>query len=170
MKYPVILAALALWGAGASAHEGHEDEVKAVTGQLPGETAFEALDGLAELNDGDVARLDLDMLPLAWPVIIDAEGGETTPQTCEFGMMDGVETVRVPTGANDLKMSVWLGNRADHPANGLSCEVGPVGESDSQQGARLRLTGCYLVRHLSLPAARKLVLNPLPASACGLHG
>lgn len=159
-----------LFACGLSAAATAETEVKTVQGDLPGEAEFEALQGLEDLQDGDVALLDINMLPLAWPSVMDAEGKITTPQTCEFGMMEGVEQVSVPTGSNHLLMSVWLGDRENHAANGLSCEYSPVTGGDAQQDwARIRLTGCYLVRGVSIPTARKLVLNPLPASACGLH-
>lgn len=147
-----------------------QSEVKTVEGDLPGEAEFEALQGLEDLADRDVVLLDLNMLPLAWPSVSDADGNQTTPQTCDFGMMEDVEHVSVPTGSNHLLMSVWLGNREDHAANGLSCEYAPVTGGDAPQDwARMRLTGCYMVRSVSIPTARQLVLNPLPASACGLH-
>ena len=166
MKTAIIAAAFTAFAATAMA----QPTVKTVEGDLPGEAEFEALRGLEDLADRDVVLLDLNMLPLAWPSVMQEDGTDTTPQTCDFGMMDGVEHVSVPTGSNHLLMSVWLGNREDHPANGLSCEYAPVGGGDAPQDwARMRLTGCYLVRDVSIPTARKLVLNPLPASACGLH-
>ena len=144
--------------------------VKIVEGDLPGEAEFEALQVIESLEDGDIAWLDLDMLPLAWPSVAQEDGTYTTPQTCEFGMVEGVETVAVPTGSNHQLMTVWLGNREQHPANGLSCEYAPiVGGEAPQDWARMRLTGCYYVRAVSVPTARELVLNPLPPSACGLH-
>ncbi|WP_084395883.1 hypothetical protein [Henriciella aquimarina] len=144
--------------------------VKVVEGDLPGEAEFEALAGLEELEDRDVVLLDLDMLPLAWPGVTDSDGNFTTPQTCEFGMIEGVDEVSVPTGSNHLLMNVHLGDPQDHAANGLSCEYSPVSGGEAPQDwARMRLTGCYLVRSVSIPTARQLILSPLPASACGLH-
>ena len=145
-------------------------KVKTVTGDLPGEAEFEAAAGLEDLQDRDVVLLDLKMLPMAWPSVVQADGTYVTPQTCEFGMIEGVEQVSVPTGSNHLLMEVWLGDRRYNAANGLSCEYSPVFEGETGQNwARMRLTGCYLVRDVSIPTARQLVLNPLPASACGLH-
>ena len=145
-------------------------DVKTVEGDLPGEAEFEALRGLEALEDRDVVLLDLNMLPLAWPSVMQADGTYTTPQTCEFGMIEGVDQVSVPTGSNHLLMSVRLGDPERHAANGLSCEYSPVGGGEEMQDwARMRLTGCYLVRSVSIPTARQLVLNPLPAAACGVH-
>lgn len=166
MKTKLIAALLAACTATAAA----EPMVKTVTGALPGEAEFEALQVIESLEDGDIAWVDLDMLPLAWPSVAQADGTYTTPQTCEFGMIDDVETISVPTGSNHQLMTVWIGNREQHPANGLSCEYAPiVGGEAPQDWARIRLTGCYYVRAVSIPTARELVLNPLPASACGLH-
>ena len=164
---PVLVAMCLGFAASAVAEEGG---VKCVEGDLPGEAAFEALQGLEDLADRDVVLLDLDMLPLAWPSVMDANGKYTTPQACEFGMIEGVEKVSVPTGSNHLLVDVWLGNREDHPANGLSCEYSPLAAEEAERWARMRLTGCYLVREMSIPTARQLILNPLPASACGLYG
>lgn len=163
-------AAIAMILAAACASAAAEPTVKTVSGDLPGEAEFEALQSIEAVEDGDIAWVDLTMLPLAWPSVENADGTLTTPQTCEFGMIDGVEHVSVPTGSNHLLLSVWIGNREDHPANGLSCEYAPVmGGEAPQDWARMRLTGCYYARDVSIPTARQLVLNPLPASACGLH-
>ncbi|MGB3627638.1 MAG: hypothetical protein WA989_17550 [Henriciella sp.] len=144
--------------------------VKTVEGDLPGEAEFKALSGLEDLSDRDVVLLDLNMLPLAWPGVQQADGTFATPQTCEFGMLDDVESISVPTGSNHLLMTVWVGDRVHHPANGLSCEYSPIMGGDApQEWARMRLSGCYIVRDVAIPTARQLVLNPLPASACGLH-
>ena len=166
MKTAIAAALLAVLAATAEA----EGNVRAVGGDLPGEAEFEALGSIEDLADGDIALVDLNMLPLAWPSVMQPDGTYITLQTCDFGMIENVEKVSVPTGSNHLLMSVWIGNREDHPANGLSCEYAPIiGGEAPQDWARMRLTGCYLVRDVSIPTARELVLNPLPATACGLH-
>ncbi|WP_084418043.1 hypothetical protein [Henriciella litoralis] len=165
LKLLKTMFAAGLLAVSASSAMAETRTVKTVVGDLPGEAEFEALQGIGELADGDVVLLDLRMLPLAWPVVSDAEGNVSTPQTCAFGMIEGVEKVSVPTGSNHLLMTVWLGDRVHHAANGLSCEY--VGAAlDAPQ---MRLTGCYLAREISIPTARSLNLNPLPASACGLY-
>lgn len=144
--------------------------VKAVAGDLPGEVEFEALAAIEALQDGDVAHLDLNMLPLAWPGLEMDDGTLSTPDSCAFGMIETAGRVSVPTGSNHLLMSVRLGAPETFAANGLSCEYGPaVDGAGAERWARMRLTGCFLVREVSIPTARQLVLNPLPASACGLH-
>lgn len=164
----LVTAGSLMWLAGAAMAQ--DSAVKTVTGDLPGEAEFEALAGLEALGDRDVVLLDLNMLPLAWPSVAQEDGTYATPQTCEFGMLDDVKRISVPTGSNHLLMDVHIGNRVHHAANGLSCEYSPVmGGEAPQDWARMRLTGCYLVRDVSIPTARQLVLNPLPASACGLH-
>lgn len=161
----VSFAALNVWPA-----MGQGAAVKTVTAQLPGDGEFEAPAALEALEDRDVVLLDLDMLPLAWPSVTTIDGEQATPQTCAFGMIEDVEKVSVPTGSNHLLMTVRLGHPGVHAANGLSCEYSPVTNGETPQDwARMRLTGCYLVRSVSIPTARELVLNPLPASACGLH-
>ena len=167
MRLRTALLAMAFGLCGPATAE--EAAVKIVEGDLPGEAEFEALQGLEDLQDRNVVLLDLDMLPLAWPSVMDARGKYTTPQSCAFGMIEGVEKVSVPTGSTHLLVDVWLGNRADHPANGLSCEYSPLASDETERWARMRLTGCYLVRAVSIPTARELVLSPLPGSACGLY-
>lgn len=161
----VTLAAVGLALTGMAQERG----VKIVEGDLPGEAEFEALRSLEDLKDRDVVLLDLTMLPLAWPSVMNDEGIYSTPQTCDFGMMEDVDRISVPTGSNHLLMDVRLGDPETHAANGLSCEYSPFFEKDASQWARMRLTGCYLVRSVSIPTAIQFVLNPLPASACGLH-
>lgn len=170
MQLKLVIATAMGLGLAALAAAETEPRIRTVEGDLPGEAEFEALQGLEDLGDRDVVLLDINMLPLAWPTVMDREGKTVTPQACEFGMIDGVEKVSVPSGSNHLLVDVWLGNREDHAANGLSCEYSPVFEESAERWARMRLTGCYLVREVSIPTARQLVLNPLPASACGLAG
>lgn len=166
MKTAITLAAFTTIAVPAFA----EAPINPVTGELPGEAEFEALASIEALEDGDVAHVDLTMLPQAFPSTLEKGGEWTTPVGCEFGMIEKIEAVSVATGSNHLLMSVWLGNRNDHAANGLSCEYSPTpGAEAPNDWAQIRLTGCYLVRSVSIPTARELVLNPLPASACGLH-
>ena len=161
---------MAVLGLGVLASCDFAQDVKTVAGDLPGEAEFEALAGLEGLADRDVVLLDLNMLPLAWPSVEQADGTYTTPQTCEFGMLDDVKSISVPTGSNHLLMDVTIGDAVHHPANGLSCEYSPINGGEAPQDwARMRLSGCYIVRDVSIPTARQLVLNPLPGSACGLY-
>ncbi len=166
--WKLFLAPLILSGVALSA-SAQARGIKIVEGDLPGEAEFEALTALEDLEDRDVVLLDLDMLPMAWPSVINEDGLYDTPQSCDFGMIEGVEQVSVPTGNNHLLVQVRIGNAAEHAANGLSCEYSPYFEEDASRWARMRLTGCYMVRSVSIPTAIQLVLNPLPASACGLH-
>ncbi|MEM5516711.1 hypothetical protein WNY37_07100 [Henriciella sp. AS95] len=164
-----IVIAACLFAMSASQVMAQTAEVKMVEGDLPGESRFEAPAGLEALTDRDVVLLDLSMLPLAWPGVLQEDGTYATPQTCDFGMLDGVERISVPTGSNHLLMDVHIGDTVHHPANGLSCEYSPVLGGPQQDWARMRLSGCFIVRDVSIPTARQLVLNPLPGSACGLY-
>jgi hypothetical protein len=40
--------------------------------------------------------------------------------------------------------------------------------TDDNPGTVYRLRGCFLPQSVSIPTAVQWVLNPLPASACGL--
>ena len=165
MRQIVIAGVLVVCGLG-QAHA----EVKQLTGALPGGAEGEASAVLEGLEDGDVVLLDLNMSQPAWPAILGYEGSFETPDSCAYGMIEGVEQIGIPTGSNHLLMTVRPGDPAIYAANGLSCEYAPsAGETDEDGWARLRLKGCYYVREVSIPTARQLVLNPLFGAACGLH-
>lgn len=165
MRQIVIAGVLVVCGLG-QAHA----EVKQVTGALSGGAEGEAPAVLDGLEDGDVVMLDLNMSQQAWPAILGDEGSFETPDSCAYGMIEGVEQIGIPTGSNHLLMTVRPGDPDMYAANGLSCEYDPSGSgADPENWAHMRLTGCYLARAISIPTARELVLNPLPGSACGLH-
>lgn len=156
-----LVAGLALAGPASS-----QALVKQATGALPAETGFDALPVLETLADGDIAWLDLVLSPSAWPGLEAADGTFSTPDRCSFGMIETAGRIQVPTGSNHLLMSVRTGAPDLYAANGLSCEYDAA---DPGGRGQMRLTGCYYVRVVSIPTARELVLNPLPASACALH-
>ena len=107
----------------------------------------------------------------AWPYmhygVVGADGIHGPLPECGFGPVD-VSEVAVPTGSNHMLMSVRMGTPADHPANLLSCDYDPAEMTDESPGQVIRLRGCFLPQSVSIPTAVQWVLNPLPASACGL--
>lgn len=168
MKAKILLAGLA--GLALAGPAQSQSGIKQVTGALPVVTDLETLPAIEALGDGDIAWLDLDLSAKAWPGLEAADGTFSTPEDCDFGMIEDVRRLHVPTGSNHLLMSVRPGDPERYAANGLSCEyTAAAGEGTPETWARMRLTGCYYVREVSIPTARQLVLNPLPVSACGLH-
>ena len=146
-----LVAGLALAGPAQS-----QSGIRQVTGKLPVETDLETLPAIEALGDGDIAWLDLEAV----------DGTFSTSENCDFGMIETAGRVHVPTGSSHLLMSVRTGTPDLYAANGLSCEYDAA---DPGGRGQMRLTGCYYVRVVSIPTARELVLNPLPASACALH-
>ncbi len=156
-----LVAGLALAGPAQS-----QSGIRQVTGKLPVETDLETLPAIEALGDGDIAWLDLDLSAKAWPGLEAVDGTFSTSENCGFGMIETAGRVHVPTGSSHLLMSVRTGTPDLYAANGLSCEYDAA---DPGGRGQIRLTGCYYVRVVSIPTARELVLNPLPASACALH-
>lgn len=138
-----------------------------ITGELPEEGNDLSPVILDSLMDLVPVRLDLTIRP---PLVISSLSREGTYQEiadCGFGPV-GVDEVSVPTGSNHMLMSVRMGTPADHPANLLSCDYDPSEMTDESPGVVYRLRGCFLPQSVSIPTAVQWVLNPLPASACGL--
>lgn len=139
----------------------------AITGTLPEEDNLLPPALLDPLMDLVPVQLDLTIRP---PLLVNAVGedGLYTPiKDCGFGPVSAGE-VSVPSGSNHMLLSVRMGTPADHPANLLSCDYDPSEMTDESPGVIYRLRGCFLPQSVSIPTAVQWVLNPLPASACGL--
>ncbi len=67
-----------------------------------------------------------------------------------------------------MLLDVRLGTPESHPSNLLSCEYDTAFLTDESVGEVWRLRGCFLPQSVSIPTAVQWVLNPLPASACGI--
>jgi hypothetical protein len=138
-----------------------------ITGTLPeagNDLPPTLLDGL---NDNVPVRLDLTLQPPLEPTIQAADGSYGPIPDCAFGAM-AAEEVSVPTGSNHMLLSVRMGTPEDHPANLFSCEYDPANITDETLGVSYRLRGCFLPQSVSIPTAVLWVLNPLPASVCGI--
>ena len=126
-------------------------DVVNVTAILPDSLEFEASPALEAIEDHSVVLLDLTMSVEAYPSFENEDGTYSMLEgDCEFGPMEGVRMVSIPTGSNHLVMYVRPGDPARFAANGVS------------------VRGCYLANAHSIPTAGLVMLNPLPASACGL--
>lgn len=138
-----------------------------ITGKLPEEGNDLSPAVFDPLIDLVPVRLDLTIhSPLELSVV--GEDGLYGPlPECGFGPVD-VKEVSVPTGSNHMLMSVRMGTPVDHPANLLSCDYDASEITDESPGMVVRLRGCFLPQSVSIPTAVQWVLNPLPASACGL--
>jgi hypothetical protein len=138
-----------------------------ITGTLPelgNDLPPALLDGL---NDNVPVRLDLTLQPPLEPTIESADGTYGPIPDCAFGTQDAKE-ISVPTGSNHMLLSVRMGTPEDHPANLFSCEYDPANITDEDLGVSYRLRGCFLPQSVSIPTAVLWVMNPLPASACGI--
>ena len=140
-----------------------------ITGELPaaGETDYMPPDLFDPLMDRVPVLLDLTIRPPLEIAVADADGLYGPLQDCSFGPVEAGE-ISVPTGSNHMLMSVRLGTPADHPENLLSCEYDPSEMTDESPGEVVHVRGCFLPQSVSIPTAVQWVLNPLPASACGL--
>ncbi|MBA3067072.1 MAG: hypothetical protein FP825_01160 [Hyphomonas sp.] len=138
-----------------------------ITGELP-EAGNDLPPALFDpLIDLVPVRLDLTLRPPLELSLIGEDGLYGPLPDCGFGPVDARE-VAVPTGSNHMLMSVRMGSPVDHPANLLSCDYDPAELTDESPGVVVRLRGCFLPQSVSIPTAVQWVLNPLPASACGL--
>jgi hypothetical protein len=139
----------------------------AITGTLPevgNDLPPALLDGL---NDNVPVRLDLTLEPPLAPTIANADGSFGPIPDCAFGAQDAKE-ISVPTGSNHMLLSVRMGTPEDHPANLFSCEYDAGNLTEDTLGVSYRLRGCFLPQSVSIPTAVLWVLNPLPATACGI--
>ncbi len=138
-----------------------------ITGTLPEEGNDLAPAALDSLMDLVPVQLDLTIRP---PLELNAVGEDGLYEAindCGFGPVN-VGEVSVPTGSNHMLLSVRMGTPVDHPANLLSCDYDPSEMTEDSPGVIYRLRGCFLPQSISIPTAVEWVLNPLPASACGL--
>ena len=153
-------AAMALlgvfWAMSASA------QPREVVASTPAETAA----ALAEIQDHDVVLLAVSA-PLSSPADVSylaTSGEHRSLEECGFGPIDDAVEISPLHDDNHLVVSVRLGAPAAHAANMALCEYAP----NEELQARLTVRGCYLALSYSIPTARGLALNPLPAWACGL--
>ncbi|MGA1341747.1 MAG: hypothetical protein ACO33A_01680 [Hyphomonas sp.] len=139
----------------------------AITGTLP-EAGNDMPPGLLDgLSDTLPVRLDLTLQPPLAPAVESADGSYGPLPDCAFGAQPARE-ISVPTGSNHMLLSVRMGTPEDHPANLFSCEYDPGLQTDEAPGISYRLRGCFLPQSVSIPTAVLWVLNPLPATACGI--
>jgi len=141
----------------------------AVTGELPeaGEEDYLPPALFGPLMDRVPVLLDLTLRPPLEVAVMGEDGLYGPLPECGFGPVEAGE-ISVPTGSNHMLMSVRMGTPADHPANLLSCEYDPSAMTGESPGEVIHLRGCFLPQSVSIPTAVQWVLNPLPASACGL--
>ena len=141
----------------------------AVQAILPDPQAFEVPPALEKIEDHSVVLLDLTMSVEAYPSFENTDGTYTMLEgDCEFGPMDGVRMMSVPTGSNHLLLNIRPGDPTQFAANSVSCEYMPSLQLGENIGQVMTVRGCYLANEHSIPTAALYVLNPLPASACGL--
>lgn len=144
-------------------------DVLTVRAILPDPEAFEVPPELEKIEDYSVVLLDLTMSVEAYPSFKNADGTYAgLDGDCEFGPMDGVDMMSVPTGSNHLLLNIRPGDPAQFAANSVSCEYMPSLQLGENIGQVMTVRGCYLANEHSIPTAALYVLNPLPASACGL--
>jgi len=138
-----------------------------ITGNLPeaGNDLPPAL--LDPLMDLVPVRMDLTLRPPLSPTVQGEDGFYAPVTECSFGPLDA-GVISVPTGSNHVLLDVRMGSAVDHPANLLTCEYDPALATAEDPGTAYRLRGCFLPQSVSIPTAVQWVLNPLPASACGL--
>jgi len=138
-----------------------------ITGTLPeaGNALPPAL--LDPMIDLVPVRLDITLRSPLAPIVRGEDGYFGLITECDFGPV-GAEVISVPTGSNHMLLDVRMGSPVDHPANLFTCEYDPNNITDETLGTVYRLRGCFLPQSVSIPTAVKWVLNPLPASACGL--
>ncbi len=149
--------------------------VNKVSASLPGVTPFETPAPLASINDGDIVLLDIEMRASAYPSVRFTDGQTRTLNgECDYGPVDHVTTVSIPTGSNHLLIETHLGNSSDHPVNSLACHYAPdisgagIALNDNLP-TMINLKGCYYASEISIPTARLITLAPLPGNACGLY-
>lgn len=138
-----------------------------VTGTLPEPGNDLAPAVLGPLMDLVPVRLDLTLRPPLEPSVQGADGSYTAVTGCGYGPLEAA-VISVPTGSNHMLLDVRMGSPVDHPANLLACEYDPASMTAHAPGTVYRLRGCFLPQSVSIPTAVQWVLNPLPASACGL--
>ena len=135
----------------------------------PAGEEFEPASALELIEDHSVVLLDLTMSVEAYPSFENADGTYSTLDgDCEFGPMEGVRMMSVPTGSNHLLLNVRPGDPSQFAANSVSCDYMPSLQLGENIGQVVKVRGCYLANYHSIPTAAMYVLNPLPASACGL--
>jgi hypothetical protein len=162
------LALFALAGALSAAAQAPPDPVT-VRAILPGPEEFEAPPELEKIEDHSVVLLDLTMSVEAYPSFESKDGTFSALEgDCEFGTIDGVRMMSVPTGSNHLLLNIRPGDPAQFAANNVTCEYMPSMQIGENIGQVVTVRGCYLANEHSIPTAAMFVLNPLPASACGL--
>ncbi len=144
-------------------------EVLTVRAILPDPQEYEVPPDLEKIEDHSIVLLDLTMSVEAYPSFENADGTYSMLDgDCEFGPMDGVRMMSVPTGSNHLLLNIRPGDPAQFAANSVSCEYMPslqLGENIDQV---VTVRGCYLANAHAIPTATLYVLNPLPPRACGL--
>jgi hypothetical protein len=144
-------------------------DVVTVSAILPDPQEFEVPPSIEAIEDHAVVLLDLTMSVEAYPSFENEDGTYSMLKgDCEFGPMEGVRMMSIPTGSNHLLMYVRPGDPAQFAANSVSCEYMPSLQLGENIGQVVTVRGCYLANAHSIPTAGLLMLNPLPASACGL--
>lgn len=156
-----IILALAAWPAGMAAAD-----VQKIVAELPANEDFEAPEVLQDMTEG-VVWLDLTIAPSLDPSI-EAPDGTYQDQACNRFEPIEARSVSVRTGSSHLLLNVRPGLPEQYGANLVSCEYAPQYSSDFEPGHVTRVKGCYYAHATSIPTAVNWILNPLPASACGI--
>lgn len=164
----IILAFMAVCSASAALARTPPDVVT-VSAILPGPQEFEAPPAIEAIEDHSVVLLDLTLSVEAYPSFEGEDGLFSTLEgDCDFGPMQGDRMMSIPTGSNHLVMYVRPGDPARFAANGVTCEYMHSLQLGENIGQVVTVRGCYLANAHAIPTARLLMLNPLPARACGL--
>lgn len=168
----VIVCALALgaWIGPAAAAPIVVDAALLSQGSQDPDAEIAKLDAI---NDRDIVLLNLSIpVPAAGSIDYLSRAGEPVALSeCGFEELADMAEIGV-TPYNHLLLTIRLGDPSRHAANAAYCEYGFARATDDvDQGLRGAVTvrGCFLANAFSIPTARHLILNPLPASACGLH-
>ncbi len=138
-----------------------------ITGTLPEAGNDLPPDLLDSMIDLVPVRLDITLQPPLAPTVQGKDGDYGPIRECGFGPV-AADVISVPTGSNHMLLDVRMGSPVDHPANLFTCEYDADNITDETFGTVYRLRGCFLPQSVSIPTAVQWVLNPLPASACGL--
>lgn len=130
-----------------------------------------SLAALADLENHDVQLIDADLrMSSERPVSVVTVSGQRRELTsCDYGPVEDLVEVDLPTEDNHLLATVRVGTPEAHAANAVYCEYAADALASDDAPVSLRVRGCFLMLAFSIPTASHLVLHPAPASACGLY-
>ena len=158
---PALAAFSAAWPMGMAGAD-----IQSIVAELPGQEEFEAPQALQDMQEGAV-WLDLTIAPNFDPSFEMPDGTYAETGCSAFGPVEA-KSVTIRTGSNHILFTVRPGAPETYAANLVACDYNPEYMTDTDPGHVTRVTGCYFAHATSIPTAVQWVLNPLPASACGI--